>query len=459
MRITLCGAAGEVTGSGYLVETNHARVLVDFGMFQGHRGTDAKNRRLQPVNPKKLDAVVLTHAHLDHTGRLPLLVAKGFKGPIFATSATTEFAALILRDSAHIQEGDAKRLTVRAKRAGRRPVQPLYTHADVDRVPPLIRGITYEERREVAHGITVRVFDAGHILGSGSIEMHVEGKTVVFSGDLGPKGAPFLRDPVLPPRADLVFLESTYGDRDHRSLDATVAELHEILEHAVQARDLILIPSFAIGRAQQVLFHLAAMVRGGELPDFPIFLDSPMAIDATRIYGHHQDLFDAEARSLVRRGQFRKDLRDVRFVPSPEESRRLNDLDGPAIVLAGAGMCNGGRILHHFKHHLWRKDTVVVFVGYQAQGTLGHALVSGARNVSVLGERIRVAARIFTLGGFSAHAGRTELLQWADAAIGASTRVVLTHGEEKPRAALADGIRERFRVDPQLPERGAVIEL
>jgi len=458
MRITVCGAAGEVTGSGYLVETSRARVLVDFGMFQGRRATDGKNRDLGPVDPRALDAIVLTHAHLDHTGRLPLLAARGFAGPIHATPASAEFTGLILRDSAHIQEGDAKRFSLEAKRAGRRAVQPLYTQADVERVHPLIRHIEYDESREVAPGITVRLFDAGHILGSGSIEMHAEGKMVVFSGDIGPKGVPYLRDPTPPPVADLLFLESTYGDRDHRSLDATVAEFHGILERAVGAKAFVLIPSFAIGRAQQVLYHLAELVRGGD-PRFPIFLDSPMAIEATRIYGRHQDLFDAEARSLTRHGQLRSDLKDLRFLATGEESRRLNDAEGPAVVLAGSGMCNGGRILHHFKHHLWREETVVLFVGYQAEGTLGHALVTGSRHVAVLGHRIRVAATIHTLGGFSAHAGRTELLGWAKSAIGAGTRVVLTHGEDGPRAALAGGIREQFGREAARPMRGDVIEI
>jgi metallo-beta-lactamase family protein len=459
MRITLCGAAGEVTGSGYLVETDRARVLVDFGMFQGHRATDGKNRDFGPVDPRALDAVVLTHAHLDHTGRLPLLVAKGFRGPIFATPATQEFGEMILRDSAAIQEGDAERLTREAQRAGRKAVAPLYTRADVDRVRPLMRTLDYEAHHEVAPGVSVRLFEAGHILGSGSVEMRAGGKTVVFSGDIGPKGIPFVRDPVLPPRADFLFLESTYGDRDHRTLDATVAEMHEILERAVREKAVVLIPSFAIGRAQQLLFHIAELVRGGRLPDFPIFLDSPMAIEATRLYGRHQDLFDAQARSLARHGQFKEDLKNLRYVATPDESRRLNDLEGPAVIIAGSGMCNGGRILHHLKHHLWREGTVVLFVGYQGEGTLGRALVNREPHVAILGHRIRVAARIHTLGGFSAHAGRSELLLWADSAIGAGTRVALTHGEDAPRASLAAAIRERFGREAQLPARGDAIEL
>ncbi|MFI5402548.1 MAG: MBL fold metallo-hydrolase [Planctomycetota bacterium] len=459
MRITLCGAAGEVTGSGYLVETGKAKVLVDFGMFQGRRATDGKNRDLGPVDPRALDAVVLTHAHLDHTGRLPILAARGLRGPVLATPATVEFAALILEDSADIQEGDAKRNSLEARRAGRRPVEPLYTRKDLERLRPLVRQIAYDEVREIAPGVSVKLFEAGHILGSASIEMRAEGKTVVFSGDLGPKGVPFVRDPLPPPRADLLFLESTYGDRDHRSLDATVAELHEILDRAVREKELVLIPSFSIGRAQQVLFHIAELVRGGGLRDFPIYLDSPMAIDATKLYAKHKELFDAQASSLARGGQFQKDLRGLKFLATPDESRRLNDIDGPAVVLAGSGMCNGGRILHHLKHHLWRKETVVVFVGYQGEGTLGHALIRGAPHVTIYGQRIRVAARISTLGGFSAHAGRSELLAWAGSAIGSGTRVVLTHGEDAPRAALAASIRERFGREAQLPRRGDVLEL
>jgi len=463
MRVTLCGAAGEVTGSGYLVETDDARVLVDFGMFQGRRATDAVNRDLGPVDPKAIDTVVLTHAHLDHSGRLPLLAAGGFRGRIHTTSASRDFAQLILRDSAAIQEGDAERFTRIARRAGRPPVEPLYTERDVERVRPLVKLLDYEERREVAPGIHVRLFDAGHILGSASVEMRVREKgrdrTVVFSGDVGPKGMPFLRDPVPPPGADLVFLESTYGDREHRSLDATVAELHEILARAVRDKAIVLIPSFAIGRAQQVLFHIAEMLRTDDLPDFPIFLDSPMAIHATELYGRHQDLFDEQAKSLIRHGQLREDLKHLRFLATPQESRRLNRLEGPAVVVAGSGMCNGGRILHHLKHHLWQEETVLVFVGYQAEGTLGHRLVAGATHVRIYGERVRVAAQVHTLGGFSAHAGQRELLEWAAPVMPSGPRVVLTHGEVGPRRTLAAAIRERFGRDPECPSKGDVIRL
>jgi len=463
MKITLCGAAGTVTGSGYLVETGDATVLVEFGMFQGHRITDKHNRDLGPVEPENLDAVLLTHAHLDHTGRLPLLGMHGYRGPVYGTPATHDFAELILRDSAHLQESDAARHSRRAVRAGRPPVEPLYKLEDVERVVPLFDEIRYGEEKAIAKGVTVRLVDAGHILGSASVEMTLESggekKIVVFSGDVGPRGVPFLRDPVRLDRADLVFLESTYGGREHRSLTDTVGEFHEILADALENDAKVLIPTFAIGRAQQILYHLAEMIRTNDLGEFPIYLDSPMAIEATRLYGKHQHLFDKEAKALVRQNQFEEDLRNLKFLETADQSRQLNDDTSPGIVLAGAGMCNGGRILHHFKHHLWRRDTRVVFVGYQAPGTLGHELVKGADSVRIYGDRVRVNARIHTLGGFSAHAGQTELVEWVEPLVQKGAAVVLTHGENDARNALARKLAEQFTVEARLPRKGEVVKL
>jgi len=463
MKITVCGAAGEVTGSGYLVETNRARVLVDFGMFQGRRATDARNRDLGPVVPEQLSAVIATHAHLDHTGRLPLLVKHGYHGPIFGTPATRDFAGLILRDSAHIQESDAKRDSRRAERAGRKGVEPLYTGAEVEKLTPLFKPIAYRERREIADGVEVRLVDAGHILGSSSIEMtlHESGvtRTVVFSGDIGPRGVPFMRDPVLFERADLVFLESTYGGREHRSLDDTVAEFHDIVEGALRTGAKILIPSFAIGRTQQILYHFAELIRTSDLGDFPIYLDSPMGIRATELYKQHQDLFDKEAKALVKQRAFRRDLKNLQYTPKVEDSMRLNNLQGTGVIIAGSGMCNGGRILHHFKNHLWRKNTRVLFVGFQSPGTLGHQLVHGAEYVRVYGERIRVRAKVHTLGGFSAHAGATELVEWVDPLVRNGARVVLTHGEEDSREALGARLKERYSINVERPLQGDQIAL
>jgi metallo-beta-lactamase family protein len=289
--------------------------------------------------------------------------------------------------------------------------------------------------------------------------MGAEGKVVVFSGDLGPKGAPFLRDPVRPERADLLFLESTYGDRDHRPPGATVEELHGILDRAIRRRAKVLIPAFAIGRSQVLLYHLAELIRAGGLPEFPIWLDSPMAIDATTLYRKHRDLFDAEAKRLSGSGQLSRDLENLQFLRTLEESMRLNEDKGPGVVIAGAGMCNGGRILHHLKHHLWRESTAVVIVGFQSPGTLGRQLVDGAKEVRIFGERVRVNASVHTLGGFSAHAGQTELALWAEPFARAGARIVLTHGEPDARDALAGVLRSRFGAEAMRPGRGDSVDL
>ena len=284
-------------------------------------------------------------------------------------------------------------------------------------------------------------------------------RTVVFSGDIGPRGVPYLRDPVLFEKADLVFLESTYGGREHCNLDDTVAELHDIVEGALRSRAKILIPAFAIGRTQQLLYHFAELIRHSDLDDFPIYLDSPMAIRATELYREHQDLFDKEAKALVRQRAFERDLKHLKFTPKVEDSMRLNHDRNPGVILAGSGMCNGGRILHHLKNHLWRKETHVVFVGFQSPGTLGHQLVHGAEYVRIYGERIRVRAKIHTLGGFSAHAGATELVEWVEPLVRNGAKVVLTHGEDDSRDALGQRLQERFGVGAKRPRQYSEIKL
>jgi metallo-beta-lactamase family protein len=463
MRIALCGAAGEVTGSGYLVQTAKARVLVDFGMFQGHGATEARNRDLGPVEPLALDAIVITHAHLDHTGRLPLLTSRGFRGQIHATPATVDLTRLILEDSARIQEADAARQSRRLLRAGKRIVTPLYGPAEVEALDPLLVPLPYEERREIAEGITVRLVDAGHILGSASVEMTVsEGgrnRVIVFSGDIGLKGCPIVRDPTPLDHADLVFLESTYGDRNHRSQDETLEEFHAILARAFLEGEKVLIPAFAVGRVQEILYRLAEMVSAGRLPEFPVHLDSPMAIRATRLYAKHCELFDEDARALVRRGPLFGALRELRFTESAAESRALNDSWEMGVIIAGSGMCDGGRIVHHLRHNLWRRNVAVLIVGFQTQGSLGRRLVEGAREVRIFGEKIVVRAAIHTLGGFSAHAGQAELVEWAGHLAASRPRFVLTHGEPRARDGLHAALQSRLGRESECPERGAVIAL
>jgi len=463
MKITLFGAAGDVTGSAYYVETDSAKVLVDFGVFQGGKKAELRNLNLPPINISKLDAVVLTHAHLDHTGRLPLLARNGYSNPVYATPATIEVTALILHDSAKVKKLDAQKSNRMRSRSGQPHIQPMYSTEDVEDVLKLLTPIPYNDPVAIAPGISVRAVEAGHILGSVSFELTAveqgKKKVVVFSGDVGPLGMAILKDPTPLPFADLVFLESTYGDRDHRSLKDTLTEGEAIIRQAIRDKGKILIPSFAVGRTQQLLYYLAAAFHRGDFPKFPVFLDSPMAIEATNIYMKHSELYDEEAMELQRTGELKADLSHVNMSITPEESKALNDVEGPCMIIAGAGMCNAGRILHHLRHNLWMPETSVIIIGYQAVGTLGRRLVDGAKSVRIFGETISVKAQIHLLGGLSAHAGQSDLLRWFDVVSGSRPRVVLSHGEDKGRIPLGEIISKRYGLTPVLPEYGQVIEL
>ena len=464
MQITILGAAGEVTGSGYLVQTARANVLIDFGMFQGRGAGDEKNREIDPVVPARLDAVVLTHAHLDHVGRLPLLV--GLACAVHATHASCALAELILRDSAKIQEGDAARENRWKERTGATPdAVALYGAAEVDAIVSRMRGHDYEQWIEVADGITARFQDAGHILGSASVELRVtEGgttKTVVFSGDVGQKCMPILRDPVPCPPADLVFLESTYGDRDHRPADETFAELRAILEQSAWQKRKVLVPSFAVGRAQLLLHVLAEIARDGRSPVVPVYLDSPMAIRATEIYNKFPDDFDDESRGLARSGQARREFANVNLCVTPQQSRDLNESWDPSIVIAGSGMCDGGRILHHLRHNLWRRGVQVLLTSFMGDGSLGRKLVDGAKTVRIFREDVVVRADVRTVGGLSAHAGQGGLIEWFTGASQkpAAPRVVLTHGEDRQRGVLAQALSGIGGCTVAQPKRFEVIEI
>jgi metallo-beta-lactamase family protein len=464
MKITIHGAGGgEVTGSAYLVQTREANVLVDLGLFQGARKVENYNHLPKKGAFDKLDAVVLTHAHLDHTGRLPLLTRAGYQGPIHATPATIDVADLILRDSAHLQQADVERQNRKRQRQGQAPLEPLYTQEDVARLHPLFRPLPYDQPTTVAPGISVRVVEAGHMLGSVSIEMTVEedGKktVVIFSGDLGPRGAPLHRDPVPFRHADGVFMESTYGDRDHRSLQETAVETREIVKKAFEAGDKILVPVFAVGRTQLLMYLLAGAFQRGTLPPFPIYIDSPMAIEATKIYGKHTELFDEEALAMHQSGELREHLETVQFCPTANDSRALNHVKGPCMIMAGAGMCTGGRILHHFRHNLSRPGTTVLFVGYQGHGSLGRMIVDGKKAVTIFGEKIPVRASVHTFGGLSGHAGQTDLLRWLDSFAASRPRVFLTHGEERGRKPLGKIIEDRYKLQVGYPGLREMIEI
>jgi metallo-beta-lactamase family protein len=436
---------------------------VDFGLFQGGRKTENHNQLPKRGAVRKLDGVVLTHAHLDHTGRLPLLTRAGYQGPIHATPATIEIADLILKDSAHLQEADVERQNRRRKRQGQPLLEPLYIQKDVEQLRPLYRPVNYDDPTTLAPGMAVRAVEAGHMLGSVSIEMTVEEgdkkNVVIFSGDLGPRGAPLHRDPVPFKHADFVFMESTYGDRDHRSLEETAVETREVVKRAVEAGGKILVPVFAVGRTQLLLYLLAGAFQHGTLPHFPIYIDSPMAIEATKIYGRHAELYDAEALAMHESGELQANLDTVQFCPTADDSRALNHIQGACLIMAGSGMCTGGRILHHLRHNLARPGTSVLIVGYQGHGSLGRMLVDGKKAVTIFGEKIPIRASVHTFGGLSGHAGQTDLLRWVESLAASRPRVFLTHGEERARKPLGKIIEERYQLRVDYPGLKETIDL
>lgn len=467
--LSFYGAAGEVTGSCYLLQTSTARVLVDFGLHQGDVDADRRNRTVPPIEPTRLDAVILTHGHLDHCGRLPLLEQHGYRGVIYSTPASCELTGIILRDSAGIMEMDAEEENRRRARAGKPPIPALYSRDQAELVLGRMKEVAYGRMQEVARGVSMRFHDAGHIIGSASVELRVcdetpDGErrelTIVFSGDIGVSGAPLLRDPQ-PPAAgpSVVVLESTYGDRDHRLLGDTLTELQDILTTARADGGKVLIPAFAVGRTQDMIYHIAELTRAGRIPRTDVFIDSPMATAATRLYADHPEVYDGEAGALLKSGINPLDFPGLRFVKTRQESQELNLRQEHCVVIAGSGMCTGGRILHHLKHNLWRPGTHVVFVGYQAEGTLGRGLINSEKRVRILGEDIFVRAHIHTLGGFSAHAGQSGLIQWAKAVCGKGTRLFLTHGEDPQRNTLRTAIAGAVGVRAELPEWGDCADL
>lgn len=460
------GAIRQVTGSCYLLETHDGkRVLLDCGMHQGRREEENHNRQAFPFRPKDIDAVVLSHAHIDHSGLLPRLTREGYRGPIFATEATCALLELMLNDAANLQEKDTEWENKWRARRGQKPIAPLYTAEDAEQVLRQCRPQAYQQSEEVVPGVRVSFHDAGHILGSAIVQLDVLdfGRTrrLVFSGDLGNDCTPLMRAPALIESADVLLLESTYGDRDHRCSDETLEEFVGILQQASKDGGNVLIPAFAIGRTQDLIYHLGRFYHEGRLPQQAVFLDSPMAIRANAIYSRYLEQLDpVELERLQRMGIHKVgDLLPIlRSTSTPEESMALNRITSGAIIIAGSGMCNGGRILHHFKHNLWRPECHVVFTGFQARGTLGRALVEGADRVRLLHQQIAVKAQVHTLGGFSAHAGQSQLIEWASH-FNPRPELHLVHGELEKMLALKQALRYRLDWEASIPEPGDRIAL
>jgi metallo-beta-lactamase family protein len=461
--LTFLGAARGVTGSCYLLEQGDTRLLVDCGLFQ-ERQHQERNWSPFPVAPSSLAAVLLTHAHLDHCGLLPKLVRQGFRGKIFCTAATAEIARYVLLDSARLQEEDAAFKAARHQREGREgphPVQPLYTEEDVRRTLPLFSAVGYAQDVPAAPGLSAEFLEAGHILGSAAVRVQLEpgGTSVLFSGDVGRWDRPIIRDPAPFRPADYLLLESTYGGSLHENTAGIEQSLAEAVLSTRQAGGNLLIPSFALERTQEVLYYLNRLQASGRIPHVPVFVDSPMAVEVTEVFVRHPDLFDEEMRRLMLTGSSPFSFPGLTMVRSVEKSKTLNHLRGTAVIIAGSGMCTGGRIKHHLAANIERRESTVLFVGYQAEGTLGREILSGARQVRIHGQNRRVRARVSRITGFSAHADRGELQRWLAPQDRPPKRLFLTHGEPQAAEALAGLLRARAGWQVAIPEYGQRVEL
>lgn len=465
IKINFFGAAQNVTGSCYLVEAGGTRILVDCGLYQ-ERDLKARNWDAFPVPPATIHAVLLTHAHLDHCGRLPKLVKDGFRGQIFCTPATAEIAQIIMKDSAFLQEEDMKHKKVRHEKQDKTspfPYEPLYTQADVEKTVPLLTPVRYKTPVQVGPGMSAAFRESGHIFGSTSLKLVVEqggaSRSILFSGDVGRWNMPIINDPEQFEEADYVLIESTYGDRTHGEVKDIPSELARIINETNKAGGNIVIPSFAVERTQELLYHLNALQRENRIPHLFTFVDSPMAIKVTDIFKKHPELFDAETRDLLQRGIHPCDLPGLTMSNTVDQSKAINHIKGTAIIIAGSGMCTGGRIKHHLKNNLSRPESTILFVGYQAVGTLGRTIQDQPAEVRIFGEMQPLRARIEKISGFSAHADRNELLRWITALKKPPRRVFITHGEPDAANAFKKFLSEKTGWPCTVPEYQQAIML
>jgi metallo-beta-lactamase family protein len=468
MKLTFWGAAGEVTGSMHMIETGGRRYLLDCGLHQGRRkDADRKNRSL-PIDPSTVDAVVLSHAHIDHSGNLPMLVKYGFNNPIYSTPATVDLCGWMLRDTAHIQEKDAeflnRRLEFRKQHALENgPVEPLYTMQDAERTLPLFKPVSYYETCEVGPGLSYMPYDAGHILGSSNIVLEDRSNgaplKLIYSGDIGRPNLPIIRDPDRLPEADYLIMETTYGGRLHKHVEHVVNKLAGVVNRTAARGGRIIVPSFAVGRAQQLVLMLHQLSNEGRIPNIPIFVDSPLAINATQVHRDHAECFDEETRAYLLNGGDPFGFKRLQYVREAAESKKLNDLHGPFVVISASGMCESGRILHHLRNNIEDPRNTVLITGFQAADTLGRKLVEKWKEVKIFGEPTRVRAEISSLDELSGHADQAELLEWVKPLAPKLKKVFLVHGEPEQTKTFAGLLQSTFGLETVIAEPGLSVEI
>ena len=457
MKIKFCGASTGVTGSCHLLTSGEHKILLDCGQFQGGKAQDALNYEKFPFEPSEIECVVLSHAHIDHCGRLPLLTKRGFEGKIYCTDATADLLSVMLKDSAYIHEKETEWKNRKAERAGREQVEPLYTIEDAEKALSLVSPILYDQQIEINYDMKIVFNDAGHILGSAITELWVteddKESKIVFSGDLGMEGRPILRDPTYIKKADYVIMETTYGNRIHKELGSGVEKLIEIILNTTRRGGNVVIPSFAVGRTQELIYELNRFYDSNneyrkELDKIFVYIDSPMATTATEIFRRNAQVFDEETREYILKGDNPLEFKNLKFTRSSKESQDLNFNKEPKIIISASGMCEAGRIRHHLKHNLWNPKNSIVFVGYQGQGTLGRSLVEGIKMVTLFGEEIQVNAEIHNLEGFSGHADQNGLFAWLAHFEQKPKQIFLVHGEEESKKDFAKLVNEKLSYEP-----------